>query len=116
MNATDQIKKRAVYSDEFKRDTVREYATSGKSVHLFAKEIGIEQSILYRWVKIYSKTISRPDLPQQGKQELVDEIEAVKSEISAIRRSVDALRRIIEKSFYRRYQIDSTTEKLISGK
>lgn len=112
MNMPDKSKKRNVYNEEFKRDTVQKYAISGIPVSLFAHHIGIEQSILHRWVKKYNHLVNKSTISEQGrKQSQIDEIEEIKNEIASIRRSVEMLRKIVEKSFLNRYRVGNTGEK-----
>jgi transposase len=41
------------YTEEFKRDAVRLVETSGKSKTQIARDLGISDSALYRWLKEY---------------------------------------------------------------
>lgn len=95
---------RRQYSEEFKQETVKRYSESGEPVISFARHIGIDQSILHRWVKRYGEFIDEQKISDNNRSFCsVDEVRELKREIAAVRRSVEVLRGIIEKSFLTRY-------------
>jgi transposase len=50
-NANSSSKHRQEYTPDFKREAVYLVETSGKSVPQIAKDLGISNSILYKWQK-----------------------------------------------------------------
>jgi transposase len=50
-NANSSSKHRQEYTPDFKREAVNLLETSGKSVPQIARDLGISDSILYKWQK-----------------------------------------------------------------
>ncbi len=75
------------YTEEFKRDAVRLVETSGKSKTQIARDLGISDSALYRWLKEYGQT-PEPSANGQGGPNLKD----LEAENKRLRREVEVLR------------------------
>lgn len=80
-------KKPPSYTEEFKRDAVRLVETSGKPKTQVARELGISDSALYRWLKEYGQ-VSEPRANEQGSPSLKD----LEAENKRLRREVEVLR------------------------
>ena len=100
---TNDIKRRQ-YSETFKREIVDRFHSSGMPVVAFARAVGIEQSILHRWVKKYDRNESdagndaRSAIPASA-----GEVAAMRKEITSLRQSVAILREVVERAFRVRY-------------
>ena len=101
---------RRQYSEEFKQETVKRYSESGKPVVTFARHIGIDQSILHRWLKRYGNYTDESVTNDETVTCAADEIKQLKRELASVRHSIEVLRGIIEKSFLSRYQADDPFE------
>jgi transposase len=75
------------YAEEFKRDAVRLVEMSGKPKTQIARELGISDSALYRWLKKYGQT-AEPSANGQGGPHLKD----LEAENKRLRREVEVLR------------------------
>lgn len=74
------------YTEEFKREAVRLMASSGKSIAEVARDLGVNDSVLYRWREQYGRQetgLSR------DKAASVSELEA---EVRRLRRENEVLR------------------------
>lgn len=80
-------KKLPSYTEEFKRDAVRLVETSGKPKTQIARELGISDSALYRWLKEYGQR-SEPNANGQGGPSVKD----LEAENKRLRREVEVLR------------------------
>ena len=89
---------------------VEQYKQSGKSILVFARETGIEQSVFYRWIKRYEQQLHLSGSGTPDETCLVKELEVIKKEVVSLRRSVDTLRGIMEKVFHDRYLPESFEE------
>lgn len=97
-------KRRNRYDDEFKRSVVRELINSGEAVTVFARHAGIEQSVLHRWVKRFSKEVVLSEHDAGGDLCGIDtRIRGLAQEVALIRENVSTLRTIVEKAFGDRY-------------
>jgi len=100
-------KKRNRYDDEFKRAVVRELIDSGEAVTVFARHAGIEQSVLHRWVKRFSKEVVLSEHGADVDLYGIDtRIRGLAEEVALIRENVSTLRTIVEKAFGDRYSSD----------
>jgi transposase len=75
------------YTEEFKRDAVRLVEMSGKPKTQIARELGISDSALYRWLKEYGQT-RVPSANGQGGPSVKD----LEAENKRLRREVEVLR------------------------
>jgi transposase-like protein len=97
------VAKRQRYDEPFKMETVRALFISGKPVSVYAKSIGIDQSIVHRWVKKYQNVITGVDV-ECGEPGRVNEVEHLKKEIASIKQTVVTLQTIVERAFKEKYQ------------
>jgi transposase len=83
------------YTREYKREAIQMMETSGKPVAQIARELGINDNLLYRW---------RQELGQQGPQkadgdlsaaELVAELKRLRQENEVLRQERDILKKAI---------------------
>ena len=51
-----EVQKRRRFSDEFKEDVVNMILTGNKSVKELSKELGIKDTVIYRWYHKYRNT------------------------------------------------------------
>ncbi len=72
-NAKSSNKPRQEYSPEFKREAVNVVETSGKSVTQIARDLGISDSIVYKWHKQLGKQGGQA-FPGKGHQTQVEEV------------------------------------------
>ena len=75
------------YTEEFKRDAVRLIETSGKAKTQIARDLGVSDSALYRWLKEYGQAPA-PSANGQGGPSLKE----VEAENKRLRREVEVLR------------------------
>jgi transposase len=54
------------YTEEFKRDAVQLVETSGKPKTQVARELGVSESALYRWIEQYGTGQSQPATHSEG--------------------------------------------------
>ena len=74
------------YTEEFKRDAVHLVESSGRPKSQVARELGVSESALYRWIEQYGTDQSQP-APHTG--QTVKELEA---ELKRLRRENEVLR------------------------
>jgi transposase len=81
---------RRQYTNEFKTDAVRLARTSGKPVAQVAKDLGIKDNVLYRWMKIFGS-------PNDGSGKITpnehEELMKLRREIRVLREERDILRK-----------------------
>jgi transposase-like protein len=87
------------YTEEFKRDAVRLVETSGKSKTQIARDLGISDSALYRWLKEYGQA-QGPSASANGQggpslQELEAENKRLRREVEVLRQERDILKKAI---------------------
>ena len=100
---TNEIKRRQ-YSETFKREIVDRFHSSGMPVVTFARAVGIEQSILHRWVRKYCRDRDNTGAgAESGIPASAGEVAAMRDEIASLRQSVAILRDIVERAFRMRY-------------
>jgi transposase len=87
------------YTEEFKRDAVRLVETSGQSKTQIARDLGISDSALYRWLKEYgqaqepSASVNGPGSPSL--KELEAENKRLRREVEVLRQERDILKKAI---------------------
>ena len=85
-------RKVAQYTKEFKESSAKLAATSEKSTHQIAKELGIAQTTLQSWVtKYYSDSVKGGN--KLGSDELLGELKRLKKENSRLRQERDILKK-----------------------
>jgi transposase len=102
----DTKKKRKRYEEDYKRNAVRILNESGLPVTTIAFQLGIEQSNLHKWSKLYGSDISNHKGIDHSIEKQFEEISALKQEISSIRNTVETLRCIILKTLGDKYHFD----------
>lgn len=84
------------YTEEFKQDAVRLVETSGKPKTQVARELGISESALYRWLKVYGQTQEQPAVSNgQSVKELEAELKRLRRENEVLRQERDILKKAI---------------------
>lgn len=84
--------KRRRYTDEFKSEAVRLVQDSGRPVAQVARELGISDNILYRWVGEERQAQSRSRTRTAVRAE-TEELTRVKRELERVTKERDFLRR-----------------------
>jgi len=82
------------YTEEFKKDTVRLAETSGKPKSVVARELGVSESALYRWMSLYGTPQSEEEQDQTVK-ELKAELKRLKRENDILRQERSILKKAI---------------------
>jgi transposase len=77
------------YTEEFRRDAVRLVETSGRPKTQIARDLGISDSALYRWLKEYGQDQTLGASPNGPSGSSLKELEA---ENKRLRREVEVLR------------------------
>jgi len=81
------------FTTEFKQEAVRLLETSGKSGIVLAKELGIRDTILYRWRKELRGN-GPAAFPGKGHQtELEEEVRRLRREVDTLRQERDILKK-----------------------
>jgi transposase-like protein len=95
--------KRRRYDDEFKRRAVKTLLESGKPVTAAAAAMGIDQSNLHKWKKIFGPelTAAAQNIAASSPQQA--DIEALKRELASVKETVDQLRNVLSKTLRDKY-------------
>lgn len=85
-----------IYTEAFKQDAVRLVETSGKPKTQVARELGISESALYRWLQVYGMEHA-PATPRNGQsvQELEAEVKRLRRENEVLRQEREILKKAI---------------------
>lgn len=83
--------KRRRYTDEFKSEAVRLMRQSGNTVAQVARNLGISDNVLYRWVSEERDTESR-GATRQGARAEAEELVRLKRELDTVKKERDFLR------------------------
>ena len=84
------------YAEEFKRDAVHLVETSGKPKTQVARELGVSESALYRWIEQYGAGQSQPTtLNGQSMKELEAELKRLRRENEVLRQEREILKKAI---------------------
>jgi len=84
------------YTEEFKRDAVRLVETSGKPKTQVARDLGVSESALYRWIKAYGSDQSQaPTTNGQSVKEMEAELKRLRRENEVLRQERDILKKAI---------------------
>jgi transposase len=84
------------YTEEFRREAVRLMETSGKSVAQVARDLGINDNMLYRWRKRYGNASRKGQRePLASVDELTAELQRVRQELEVVRQERDILKKAI---------------------
>lgn len=86
------------YTDEFRREAVRLMESSGKPVAQIARDLGVNDNVLYRWRRRYGK---RSVQAQQERANGVDvgmleaELRRMRHELEVVKQERDILKKAI---------------------
>lgn len=84
------------YTEAFRREAVRLMETSGKSVAQVARDLDINDNMLYRWRKRYGKPAQTVQAEQLASMdELAAELQRVRQELEVVRQERDILKKAI---------------------
>jgi len=84
------------YTEEFKQDAVRLVETSGKPKTQVARDLGISESALYRWLKEYgAKPPQSTTATGQSVKDLEGELKRLRRENEVLREERDILKKAI---------------------
>lgn len=82
------------YTEEFKRDAVQLVETSGKPKTQVARELGVSESALYRWIEQDGADQSEPmTLNGQSVKELKAELKRLRRENEVLRQEREILKK-----------------------
>ena len=85
-------KKRRQYTEEFKRETVELIETSGKPIAQIARDLDINDNILYRWRRQFGQS---PSSNGGSLVQLEAELKQLQRENSILRQERDVLKKAI---------------------
>lgn len=91
----DEVKKRRIFSREFKENAVRLVLDGSRSVREVSRGLGINENLLYRWKKQFTED---PENSFPGKGHLKpeeEEIRRLKKELSDAREERDILKKAV---------------------
>jgi transposase len=84
------------YTEDFKQDAVRLVETSGKPKTQVARDLGISESALYRWIKAYGTGQEQPAASNgQSVKGLEAELNRLRRENEVLRQERDILKKAI---------------------
>jgi transposase len=88
-------KEQRTFTKEFKLEAVRLAHTSGKSITQVARDLGIADSTLHHWCKIFAQQGDQafPGSGHQTAQE--EEIRRFKRELETVRQERDILKKVV---------------------
>ena len=89
-------RKQRKYTEEFRCEAVRLMETSGKPIAQIARDLGVNDSVLYRWRDVYGQT-AQPESSANGHNvaELETEIKRLQRENNVLRQERDVLKKAI---------------------
>ena len=73
------------FSEEFKREAVALYRSSGVSAAQVSEELGVSESLLYRWAREYSDEKMPADRPSY--EELEKELRRTRRELDFLKKA-----------------------------
>ena len=83
-------------TEEFRREAVRLLESSGKSVSVLARELGISEKSLYRWRKKYgSQSRLKTTSPAPESAELAAEVKRLQRENEVLRQEREILKKAL---------------------
>lgn len=84
------------YTEAFRREAVGLMETSGKSVAQVARDLGINDNMLYQWRKRYG-IYGRSVQPEQGTSvaDVAAELKRVREELEVVKQERDILKKAI---------------------
>jgi transposase len=88
-------KKRRSYDSEFKREAVKLVLEGGRIASEVAKGLGINENVLYRWIKQYREDPENA-FPGKGKLKPEDEeIRRLRRELIDVKEERDILKKVV---------------------
>jgi transposase len=94
-NANSSNKHRQEYTQDFKREAVNLVETSGKSVPQVARDLGISDSILYKWQKQLSNQ-GEQAFPGKGHQTPAEEeLRRLRLEVEHLKQEREILKKAV---------------------
>jgi transposase len=89
-------RKQRKYTEEFRGEAVGLIETSGKAMAQIARDLGVNDSVLYRWRAVYGQT-ARPESRTNGPNvaELEAEVRRLPRENTVLRQERDVLKKAI---------------------
>ena len=85
-------KERQQYTQEFKRETVQLWQTSGKSAAEIEKDLGITPGLLYRWK---SRLQKQAEAEADGSAAESAELRRLKKELALVKQERDILKKAV---------------------
>jgi transposase len=87
--------KRRKYDSEFKRDAVKLVLEGGRVASEVAKGLGINENVLYRWIKQYREDPENA-FPGKGKLKPEDEeLRRLRRELADVKEERDILKKVV---------------------
>jgi transposase len=83
------------YSEEFKRDAIRLQETSGKSIGVIEKELGLSHNLLRQWKQRYQVNDETDELERSEIEQLKAELRQTKRELEIARQERDILKKTV---------------------
>ena len=88
-------KKRRIYSAEFKRDSVKLVIEGGRRARDVAKGLGINENVLYRWIKQYRED-PQNSFPGNGRlKPEEEEMRKLRKELMDVKEERDILKKVV---------------------
>ena len=88
-------KKRRIYSAEFKRDSVKLVIEGGRRARDVAKGLGINENVLYRWIKQYRED-PQNSFPGNGRlKPEEEEMRKLRKELMDVKEERDILKKAV---------------------
>ena len=84
-----------MYSEEFKRDAIRLQETSGKSIGVIEKELGLSHNLLRQWKNRYQVNDETDELECSEIKQLKAELRQTKTELEIARQERDILKKTV---------------------
>ena len=89
------------YTDEFRREAVRLMESSGKPVAQIARDLGVNDNVLYRWRrrlssgagKAYDEQVSSVNALEAELKRMRQELEVVKQERDILKKAINIVSR-----------------------
>jgi|SRR5579859_4382384 len=89
-------RKQRKYTEEFRREAVRLMESSGKAIAQIARDLDVNDSILYRWRDVYGqKARSGSNANGHDVAELEAEVKRLQRENNLLRQERDVLKKAI---------------------
>lgn len=88
-------KKRRIYSAEFKRDSVKLVIEGGRRAREVAKGLGINENVLYRWLKQYRED-PKNSFPGNGRlKPEEEEMRKLRKEVMDLKEEREILKKVV---------------------